>query len=434
MNKLFFNAFCFLASCLNAQDTLTLRKALEIALANNYGIRIAKIDEAIAQTSDSWSGAGAYPQVLLNVAPSVVSNNVNQKFINNTEINRNNAVQRSINGSVQLNYNVLNGFKVFVTKDRLNSIAKLSGQELQQKIEECYRNVALVYYRILSLRNTERTILSQEKVALERSKLEETRYNLGKNGKAGWLEAAMDVQDIGMLKLNQSAAIVESFIEISKLLNQETGAETILIEPAGLGDLNALFNEQHQPDHAIQNSIYELRSRIKNLERKEIDRQRYPNISVLADYHYNRLINQAGFNLFNQSYGPSAGLTMNIPLYDGGRTSQQQKVNSLESDQIDLEKEQWSQEVKLAIQSEKSKMSFQQNIINLQNDKRPLAEEHLVLIRRKSELGEANALEFTQSIFRLIEIDAAKNDARLNFIESYINILYLCSEMDQLIK
>lgn len=79
-------------------------------------------------------------------------------------------------------------------------------------------------------------------------------------------------------------------------------------------------------------------------------------------------------------------------------------------------------------------MSFQQNIINLQNDKMPLAEEHLGLIRKKSELGEANALEFTQSIFRLIEIDAAKNDARLNFIESYINILYLCSELDRLLK
>ncbi|GAB1396082.1 hypothetical protein MASR1M65_08590 [Saprospiraceae bacterium] len=69
--------------------------------------------------NNSWSNAGAYPTIQADLTPTISSSNLNQKLASGLDINRNGVVAKNFNAEVNANWNVLNGFKLYTTKKRL---------------------------------------------------------------------------------------------------------------------------------------------------------------------------------------------------------------------------------------------------------------------------------------------------------------------------
>ncbi|MEO6189520.1 MAG: TolC family protein [Saprospiraceae bacterium] len=412
---------------LQSQTPLTLKEAVRIALNNNYGIKLFNKDLDIAKANNNWTNAGAYPSIKLTVNPSIVSNSVDQKFVNNTEINRKDAVQKNINSEIQLNYDILNGFKVFITKDKLKNIELLSQADLELKVLSTYHDIAIIYYQILSLQNSITTLKSQEKIAEERKSLAENKFNLGQTGKNAFLEASIDQNEIIILVAKQNQAIKESYASLYQLMNVVKSDNYILIDSLDYNSIKLISKVTHSIDGSIEMKKFQLRLKIQELEKDEIKAQRYPNLNVLADYHYNRSENQAGFNLFSQSYGPGLGLQVTMPLYSGKRINKQLAINSLEADKIKLEESDWSAISSIRLKQEEDRMIHQLNLYELEHSKLVWAQENIDILRRKFELGEANSLEYSQALFKIIQINASENDALFNFMVSNINVNYLTS-------
>ncbi|MBS1589576.1 MAG: TolC family protein, partial [Bacteroidetes bacterium] len=61
-----------------------------------------------------------------------------------------------------------------------------------------------------------------------------------------------------------------------------------------------------------------------------------PSLGVNVGYNYSHSQSQAGFALFNRSFGPSGGLNLNIPIYQGGTLQTQLKVAGLEAKRQEL--------------------------------------------------------------------------------------------------
>ena len=87
-----------------------------MALDKNYKVQVAKKQEDIAIKNNTWSEAGAYPTVTLNVG-----------FNNNIQDNTNNPftftpgviLSTSFAPNLSLNYNIFSGFAVKMSKERL---------------------------------------------------------------------------------------------------------------------------------------------------------------------------------------------------------------------------------------------------------------------------------------------------------------------------
>ncbi|MFM7856749.1 MAG: TolC family protein, partial [Flammeovirgaceae bacterium] len=58
--------------------------------------------------------------------------------------------------------------------------------------------------------------------------------------------------------------------------------------------------------------------RVSEQAEKEIQAQRYPAIRFNTGFNYSRNYSQAGLFILNQSYGPFAGINLQMPLYNGG--------------------------------------------------------------------------------------------------------------------
>ncbi len=432
-NSFIFSYFIVSFSLLS-QQSLSLKEAIQIALENNYGIKIVRKDLELAQLNNSWFNAGAFPFVNLNINPNLISNSIDQKFVNNTEIKRSNAVQKNLAAAIELNYNVLNGFKLLVTKEKLSQIEQLSEIDVQIKILDLYKEVAETYFKTLSLQNTLQTLIGQETMARNRKDLEEKRFNLGKTGKSSFLEAAIDLKDIEIMISQQIQAIKDNTNALSKLLLLDTGVNLMLTDSLNEEKLNSLLSDQCTLDQSIHQNRFLIVSKINKLEQDELRRQRFPNVNLIADYHYNKSVNQAGFNLFNQSYGPGIGVQLTVPIYDAQKSRRDLLQSIIRNEQISLQLESWRSDANYLIKNENKRINEQLKILTLESEKYQLATENFELIQKKSALGESNSLEYSQGQFKLIQSSASKNDAFLEIVNSYIKIHYLCSDLEKLLR
>ncbi len=96
------------------ENSLNISGALEKAFKNNYGIIISKSDIDIAEINNSWGTAGRYPTIGFDV----LSSN-SQELYDNTRSNR-------VSGGIGLNWTIFNGFKVNITKDKLEKLEQIS--------------------------------------------------------------------------------------------------------------------------------------------------------------------------------------------------------------------------------------------------------------------------------------------------------------------
>ena len=132
-------------------NLLSLDQAIMEGVQNNLGIKMIKQDEEIAEINNHWVNAGAYPEIIASINPSISSNNLDQKLSNGTNIHSNNVLFKNSNADLKLNWNVFNGFKVFATKEKLKQLQDIGSLNVKQSINELIYNIILTYTDILRL-------------------------------------------------------------------------------------------------------------------------------------------------------------------------------------------------------------------------------------------------------------------------------------------
>ncbi|MFW6103735.1 MAG: TolC family protein, partial [Bacteroidota bacterium] len=124
--------FIFLASATTAQeDALNLSSALEKALENNYGIIISESQANIAGLNNTWGTAGRYPSVGFDASSSN-----NMEPINNSSANR-------LYGSIGMNWTLFDGYRVNITKGKLDKLENLAKGRSAVVVENTIQNVIL---------------------------------------------------------------------------------------------------------------------------------------------------------------------------------------------------------------------------------------------------------------------------------------------------
>ena len=88
------------STLLQAQETLSLKQAYEIALKNNYAIQIASSELDIVKRNNSLGNAGMLPTLTCTVNQDNQVINTKQKFLSGAENNRDGAKSNTLNANV----------------------------------------------------------------------------------------------------------------------------------------------------------------------------------------------------------------------------------------------------------------------------------------------------------------------------------------------
>jgi outer membrane protein TolC len=327
---LFFFIYTELTAQNNIDSTLSLREAINLALERNFDLKIARNNEEIAVIENNWGNAGRLPTVSGGGGYSISSNNLNQKLTNGTVITRNGATFQNENANITAQWRVYGGGRVLAAKDRLEEIEKISSLQFRQQANQVVYEVITAYLNVLRFEKQRETILEAIKLFEERMVLAENRFNIGVAGKSDYLQAVADFNTQKSLVIS-----IENNLSISKALLNERLARNpeepfkvdFQLSDTKLDPLPVLYAaiDTLNPDLLINRS----QSVVLAKQFKEINALRLPTVNLNTGANLNNSKNSAGFTLQNTTYGPNAGVTVAIPIFQGGVIKQQLRVNKV---------------------------------------------------------------------------------------------------------
>ena len=138
--------FALLSQSAFSQEALTLTRAIEMGLKNNFDIQITKQNIEIAANNNNWGQAGRYPTI--NLILNQNNNIVQRKPANPFAVAGQN-INDNVVGQLDIQFTLFRGMAINVTKDQLARLEEISQGNSTFVMEATLESIILAYYQAL---------------------------------------------------------------------------------------------------------------------------------------------------------------------------------------------------------------------------------------------------------------------------------------------
>ncbi|MFN8345999.1 MAG: TolC family protein [Spirosomataceae bacterium] len=397
MKKYAFILFSLFFSQRLFSQTLTLPDAISIALKNNLDIEVLRNNVRIADINNDISIAGGRPVVTANVTDNEQITNVNQKLNTGVEIKRNGAIANQLNSNVTGSILLYNGYRVRATKKRLEQIELQSLQFVNAQVQNTIAAVMTKYYDVIRQQAYTRTIDQSIEVAQKRLEIVKAQQSVGLANNADLFQSQIDLNTLEQNKQSQQLVIAQAKTDLLILMNVRpdsviTIQDTIIVD-RGISLDNILNNLNRNAE--LMAAEYQIR--IAEQLVKETSALRYPTLRANAGYSYNRNQQTAGQLLLNQSSGPLIGLSLAVPIYNGGIFKRQEQIAGINVKNAGLQKSILQRD--FSGTAVRTYQAYSANLQQLENQKKTveLARQLLNLALQRFQLRQATIVEVRQA-------------------------------------
>jgi len=269
--------FAFIISISNAQDTLSLARAIQVGLKNNFDVQIGKLNVEIAKNNNNWGQAGLLPTInLIGGQP----NNIIQRKPANPFAVPGRSMSDNLNGQLDVQFTLFDGFFVRISKQRLEKLEELSNGNARFLMENTVQGIILGYYSVLLQREQLQVLIKNKEFSKERYDYVKLRKELGG-------AITFDVLQEQNNYLTDSASVLQQEIFLKNALR----------------DLNLLLNENINKTYTFTDQIpfvneeyrYEdLRDKMMssntNLRNQYVSQELFRNATRAAESNYSPTI------------------------------------------------------------------------------------------------------------------------------------------------
>jgi outer membrane protein len=402
-------------------ETASLDNVLQYALEHSPAVQQAQIDEQITNKAIKGRLADWLPQVnfaynyqhFIDLQTSIIGGNVIRFGVNNTSSAQFTATQTIFNRDVLL---------ASSTASRLNSQAELNSTKARI---ETVVNVTKAFYDVLA--TTQQINVNEESIArLERSlKDAYSRYQAGIADKTDYKRATILLNNAKAALKGSREQLKYRSDALNTLIGYPTDKElspvydTVKLEQEILIDTTQTLNLSSHIDYRLlytQKELQEANVRYSNWAF-------LPSLNAFGAYNLNYQNNNFG-ELYNQRYPYSyVGLTLTLPILQGGKRIFKVQETKLGSKRLDISLS--NLENSLRTEYTRSLSSYKTNLENYlsQRENTKLAEEVYDVIN----------LQYKSGVRTYLDVTIAETDLRTTRL-NYINSMYqlLASKMDVL--
>jgi len=395
-NLLLLLALVLYTSSVFAQDSLSIESAIDIALEKNLQVKVARNAAAIAHNNNHPGAAGMLPNVAINVGDNPSITSINQEFANGQSINRSGVNANAFTANLALSYTLFDGARMFAAKERLEKLDEAGQIKLQQQIQSTVASVIQSYHYLLTQEEYLRVLETSKELNRSRLVLVQVREKAGLANQSDLYLAELDLQLSVQAISTQKTTIRNARIDLARLLFLPEENIKIYRNPSFDYGLNKEeLRQSLATNQELMLANYE--SEIALQTKKEIAAARLPKLGITAQYGYSLSKSEAGFSLYNQAYGPSAGITLSIPLFSGMVNERNYKNALLNYENAQLQKQntEWNVQADFEQTWEIYSNLIQQVEADVKN--KNIAFEYLQLMKQRFELGQTTVLELKEA-------------------------------------
>lgn len=332
---------------LYSQEIYSFQQCLQIALENNYSIKIAESNEQISGNNYTIGNAGFLPYIYANATQNYSITDSRQVLATSPDpVEKDNAKSNSLTGSVNLSWTIFDGLQMFVQYDKLSELLEVGQLNTRLSIENMIANVGVEYFTVIQQKKRLETIRYIKNLSKERMKVAEERYRIGQESKLEFQQAVVDFNSDSSQYLKQSESLAASIFRLNKLLAVDIANNTMVVDSIQINNsllFDDLSKETQQNNASLLIAI--KNKNISELNLKLIKGSRYPRLSLYGSANLAQSESPMSSVLESNSFGYSYGLSLSFNIFDGFDVNRQQKNAKIDILKAGLEFDQLEQDI-----------------------------------------------------------------------------------------
>jgi outer membrane protein TolC len=416
LKRILFLIILLAGSTIQAQEKLSLEQAVQLALENNYDIKLNKTDVEIAKNNVNGAIAGMLPTVTGNLNNTV--SNTKQTLSSGVTQERNGAKNTSLAYGPVLNWQVFDGFQMFARYDKLKEMEQLGEANFRLAVQNTLAEVISNYYNLVQQQQQIKALNEALNISRLRLKNSQSRYKIGKAAKLEVLAASVDLNTDTTNLLRQIDTYKSTKIRLNELLARNINtdfsvSDTITILQGML--LEDLQNSAAKLNPSLQSAL--INRRIAEINLKEVKGNRYPVINLTTGYNFNKSTSELGFARSSVGRGLNYGLSASVNIFNGYLQKRNETNAKLEIESSRLQFEKVNQNISSQLASLYQTFQTNLQLVKLEQENLEVARQNMDITLEKFRLGSVAPLEFREAQRNYIDASArytnAQYDAKL---------------------
>lgn len=416
MNKLIGLLILFLIGygTAQAQEVLAVKEAVEIALENNYDIRLSQSDLTVASTNVTYGNAGMLPVVTGNFSQSNSSQNSKQTQASGEVRELDNAKNNNMSYGVSLGWTIFDGLGMFSRYDKLKALEKQGDVQLKGVILNTVSQVINLYYTIVEQQKMLQAIDTNIVLSQARLRMAENRFSIGKASKLEVLNVQVNlnadistrlkqIEVLRNLKVNLNSVLARDLLIDFQVDDEVTyNKEMVYVELLDLA--------KHQ-NPALQ--LAAINKHLAELDVKTVKANRYPSVRLNTGYNFSQSESSLGFVSSSNARGLNYGVTASLNIFDGFNQRRNENVAKIRVDQADMLIAQQELQIKTALTTAFQTYKTNLDLANLEENNEQIAKQNLAITLDKYKIGTISTIEFRDAQENFINAVARYNSALL---------------------
>jgi outer membrane protein TolC len=396
-----------------AQDTLLLGTAIDLALVNEHGIRIAKNDAAIAAAQATAGNAGLLPTIDATGRGTYSNQYSKLDFAQGiADVERSGVENTALSGQVGLAYTLFNGMGNFATFERAKVNADLADLQTRAQVEGTLSQVIALYFAIAALDKDVAITQQVLDISLDRFARQQGKAELGGVGRLDVLNAEVDLQADSTSYILALQRRERTIRDLNVLMGRSPSTS---IQVSDRVDYASAISEEQLVTEAMDGNV-QLVSATALVRAAEVDQRiakslRWPRLDLTGAYGVNDQQNEVGIVLGTYTQGFNGGLTLAIPLFNGGRINTQIETAKLRAENAAIAEQQAQLQVERDVRNAYTTWRSQREVLRIQQDAVGTAQLNFDRTRDLFQAGQLTGLQFRQA-----QLDLA--DAERRFVVS----------------
>lgn len=403
-----------LASVLgNAQEVLTIKDAVAIALENNFEIKIASNNLNIDKVNMSEGNAGMLPTITGTVVDNNRVQNSSQTLQTGQVNSLKNAKNNSLNYGVSLDWTIFDGLRMFARYDQLKELQKLGETRLKQTILLKIAEVNATYFDLVQQQQQLIAIDSTILISSQRLQLAENRFKIGKASKLEVLNAQVDLNTDKVTLLRQKELYANTKIKLNQILARDVKKEFTVLNDIKVDNslvLPQLIELAKQQNPQLQTQI--IAKNVSELQLKQVKAARYPIVSLNTGYNFQNTESSLGFTRESSARGFNYGFSATLNIFDGFAQNRNEKIAKFELENTKLAIEQQSQVLESQLSTFYQTYLTNLELINLEQNNEAIAKQNLAITIDKLKIGTITTIEFRAAQLNYVNARVRNSNAQ----------------------
>jgi outer membrane protein TolC len=388
--------FLTMTICINAaSETLTAAQTVEIGLANNYNIRIARNNIVKADNMGKMKVGSLLPTARADGSATYTNTEYYSPGSGSSGLGSI-SDGTSYSAGAGLNWTLFDGFKMFYALKQLDQQMELTRETSRFDIESSVVKILTAFYNLGSTRSI--LAASQQQLALSRKQLEriKAKWEFGGANNTDLLRQQVLVNADSSMVTARELDVVRALHDLNLALGRvpdmplEVVIDT-LVEPP---ENDAAFWYESAQKHNASLSMSQIQ---KNIAYSDLGIARAAFWPVLAANGSRS--KTWGDNDYTRT---SAGLTLSWPLFSGFRTLTTAQNAKIDTKNAELSHDQKQKELQAYIYQQWELLSNAYRQVSFEREAVILAEKSLTVSEEQFKVGRISDVQFRESQLALI--------------------------------